>query len=417
MDLKVPYGARSQALSIPDESFLGILEAQPRPAAVEENALERAVSHPLGQEPLVDFAAPGDPVLVLVNDATRPTPTAAMLSSLWDIIGGWDLDFLVATGTHKAPSGEELSRIFGDLWERVRSKVSIHDASDESGLVETGRTDAGTHVRLNRRVVDASKILVVSSVEAHYFAGYTGGRKILLPGVAGRETIEQNHRLAMLPEAQALRLEGNPVHRDMDQVIDMLGGGRIFAVLAVQDGEHAIRYVAAGDMREAFQAAAREVDGMVSVPFRERADIVLAVAEPPLDCNLYQAQKSIENGHLALKEGGILILASACAQGTGSTAFLGIMEEKGNPVRVLEDSESDYRLGYHKAARLARAASEADLWSVTGVEDEVATTAFLKPQKDLQTALNKALEARPGGKVWVLRDAGATVPRQIRPDR
>lgn len=413
MELKIPYGDGVVELSIPDRNFLGTLEAQTQPAAAGEEALLRAVSIPLGRDPLADFAGDGDRVLVLVNDATRPTPTAALLSGLWDIIGGWDLQVLVATGTHASPSEEECVRIFGDLWRELSPKVHFHDAGAAADLVEVGVTAAGTRVKLNRMVTEAERILVLGSVEAHYFAGFTGGRKILLPGVAGRDAIEQNHRLAMRPEAQALRLEGNPVHEDMDQVIDMLGDREIFAALAVQDCEHNIHSVAAGDLREAFHSAARTVEGMVSAPFGERADIVLAVAEPPLDCNLYQAQKSIENGRLALREGGILILASACAQGTGNTAFLGIMEEKGNPIRVLEDSQKDYRLGYHKAARLALAASEADLWAVTGVEDEVATTAFLQPQPGLQAAIDQALARHPEGTIWLLRDAGATVPRQI----
>lgn len=413
MDLEITYAGGSVPLSIPDERLLGMLEPPARAEAATGGELERAVAAPLGRPPLGGFAAAGEAVLVLVNDATRPTPTASMLSALWDTIGDWDLSFLVATGTHADPSRDDCRRIFGGHWDAIRHRVFFHDAGDSGGLTRVGTTAAGTRVSLNKLALRADRILVLGSVESHYFAGYTGGRKIFLPGIAGRDAIEQNHRLAMSPEARALRLDGNPVHTDMDQVLDMLPGSDIFALLVVQDRQHRVCAAAAGDIRQAFAAAASVVDEVASVPFTEKADIVVAVAEPPLDCNFYQAQKSIENGRLALREGGILILVSACGEGTGSTAFLGIMEEQGSPLRVLEGSESDYRLGYHKAARLARAATESEIWAVTGVEDKVATTAFMQPRGDVQSALDGALRARPGGKVWILSDAGATVPRQI----
>ncbi len=411
MDVEVTYGGERQSVTIPDGRFLGVLQAPVAGSTGDGHELERALASPLGKRPLAEFAAAGEPVLVLVNDATRPTPTAAILSDIRGTIADWDITFLVATGTHGNPGEEECRHIFGDRWDELRGRVRFHDAGDASRLTEVGVTTGGTRVYLNSQVAAARKLLVLGSVEAHYFAGYTGGRKILLPGVAGRDSIEQNHRLAMEPQARALRLKGNPVHEDMDQVIDMLPGCELFAVQVVLDRGHRLCFAAAGDIREAFTAATRVVDETVSVPFSEKADIVLAVAEPPLDCNFYQAQKSIENGRLALKQDGILILASACGRGTGSTAFLGIMEEKGNPQRVLAEAESGYRLGYHKAARLARAALEAELWAVTGVEDEVATTAFMRPRPDIQAALDEALAARPGGKVLVLMDAGATVPR------
>ena len=413
MDVEITYGGEAISISVPGQGFLGELRA---PAAgktgVGDNLL-MATSEPLGMGPLHEFAREGEPVLVLVNDATRPTPTAGMLSRIWEQIGGWDLSFLVATGTHRDPSEAECRRIFGDLWQQVKAGVHIHDAQDADGLVPVGSTSAGTEVRFNRVVAEAEKILVISSVEAHYFAGYTGGRKIFLPGVAGRDTIAQNHRLAMKPEARALALKDNPVHRDMDEALDLLDGKSIFSVLAVLDREHNIHHAVAGDIREAFSSAARTVDQVVTVPFREKADIVVAVAAPPLDRDLYQAQKSVENGQLALKGGGILILVSACSDGVGSEAFMRVLSGKDSPAEVLARLDEDYCFGYHKAARLAGSCSRHEIWAVTGVDDSLVETAFMKPFTDIQGALDAALEAKEGGNVWILHDAGATVPRPV----
>lgn len=410
MSVTVPYGDKVMDITIPEDRLLGVLKAGSPEPGDEAGLLREAVASPLGSGALSSFAAAGDRVLVLVNDATRPTPTARMLEAFKGEMAGWDLSFLVATGSHRAPTEEECRGIFGGLWDQSREKVVIHDARDASRLCRVGRTSAGTEVILNRLAVEASKILVLSSVEAHYFAGYTGGRKIMLPGIAALKTIEQNHRLAMSPLAQALSLEGNPVHRDMDEALGFMSGTAIFAVLAVMDREQKICSVAAGDIRAAFDAAAVNVNELFAVPVPEKADIVAAVASPPLDIDFYQAQKVVENGKLVLKQGGILIVISPCRAGVGNDAFLEVMRGAGSPRDVLEKVQNGYRLGYHKAARLAEVATWADIWAVTGVDDAIVETAFMKPFPDVQSALDAAFEARPAGKAWVLLDAASTVP-------
>jgi nickel-dependent lactate racemase len=355
-------------------------------------------------------------VLVIVNDATRPTPTAVLLEAVWEEICSWDLTFLVATGTHRAPSGEELRHIFGKFWGRVKERVWIHDARDDAGLLYVGKTSAGTEVFLNRMAVEAGKILVLGSIETHYFAGYTGGRKIVLPGISGFRTIEQNHRLAMDLRAQALVLRDNPVHLDMDEALDFLAGDPhrdVFAILAVLDREHRLYSVDAGDIRQAFLQAASRVDELFSVPAFSKADIVIAVATPPLDIDFYQTQKAVENGKRLLNDGGILLVISACRTGVGNEAFLNLMREAPSPEAVLEKAQRDYHLGYHKAARLAQVATCSEMWSVVGVADEVPRAAFMRPFAEVTSAVKAALEARPQGKVWVLMDAGDTVPRLI----
>lgn len=395
---------------IPEDRLLGVLKAGLPEPGDEVELLREAIASPLGSGALSSFAGASDRVLVLVNDATRPTPTALMLETLWDEIGDWDLGFLIATGNHRDPSEEEQWTIFGKLWQEIKGRVRVHDARDDAGLVRVGRTSGGTDVYINRLAAAAEKILVLSSVEPHFFAGYTGGRKIILPGIAGFKTIEQNHFHALSPQARALALDGNPVHRDMDEALGMVTGKDIFTLMTVMDRERRACFAAAGDIRQAFAACALKVDELFAVPVSEQADIVLAVASHPLDIDFYQAQKVVENGRLALKEGGILIVVSACRTGVGNDAFLKIMKEASSPHEVIDRVHSDYRLGYHKAARLAEVASRADVWAVTGVDDSIVETAFMKPFADIQAAVEAALAARPSGRVWVLMDAGSTVP-------
>ncbi len=415
MAVLIPYGDRRVELEIPGDRLLGVLAARPARGGNAAEMIREAAAAPVAGPPLPAFAEPAEPVLVLVNDATRPTPTAAMLEALWPEISSWDLSFLVATGTHRAPSEEEMRRIFGGLWEEVRGSVRVHDARDAARLVPVGRTAAGTEVRLDQKAMEAERLLVLSSVEAHYFAGYTGGRKIVLPGISGFDTIEQNHRLAMDERAQALWLEGNPVHEDMDEALGfLLEGRRLFSVLTVLDPAHQIAAVAAGEVRTAFLKAAAAVDGLFSVPIAEKADIVVAVNTPPLDIDFYQAQKAVENGRLALRNGGILIIVSACRTGIGNDAFLKLMRSAGTPEEVIRKAREDYHLGFHKAARLAEVAACARIWAVVGVNDETVRSAFMEPFPDIQSAVTEALAKRPQGRVWVLMDAGVTVPRPVK---
>ncbi|MHB1003571.1 MAG: nickel-dependent lactate racemase family protein [Thermoleophilia bacterium] len=412
MQLAVPYGDAGETVTIPDERLLGVLTAESAPAGDEAALLRHSVAAPVsGGEALDAFVGPGESLLVLVNDATRPTPTARMLETLWDTISAADLGFLVATGTHRPPTDAELEHIFGRRWPALRSRVAVHDARDQGQLTRTGRTSLGNDILLNRRVAQANRILVLSSVETHYFAGYTGGRKIILPGVAGFATIERNHRLAMESGTCSLALDGNPVHQEMEEALATVSAD-IFAVLTVLDRDHRIHAACSGDIGEAFRAATAAVDRLYSVPAPGSADIVIAVATHPLDLDFYQAQKAIENGKLILRDGGILILVSACRDGIGNDAFMGIMIEAGSPGRVAELARSGYRLGYHKAARLAELAERAEMWAVVGVGDDVARAAFMRPFATVQQALDEALETRPGAEIIVLMDAGTTVPRQ-----
>lgn len=411
--MKVPYGGGEEQVSIPDDRFLGVLAAALADAGDEQELLQAALSAPLSAGPLHAFAAAGERVLVLVNDATRPTPTAGMLKTIWDDINAWDLGFLIATGTHRSPSEEECRGIFGSLWEEVRGRVSVHDARNEGSLVLVGTTSGGTEVYINRLAAEAGKILVLSSVEPHYFAGYTGGRKIFLPGVSGYKTIEQNHYHALSVGARALAIGGNPVSRDMDEALKSLDGKDIFSLMAVMDRERRVCHAAAGDLGLAFSSCAKKVDELYAVEVSEQADIVLAVATPPLDIDFYQAQKVVENGKLALREGGILIVVSACSAGVGNDAFLKVMEEAQSPEAVIEKARNDYRLGYHKAARLAEVETWAEIWAVTGIDDRIVRSAFMRPFPGIQGAVEAALNARPSGKMWVLMDAGVTVPDYV----
>jgi nickel-dependent lactate racemase len=412
MNIRVPYGLQDHlTVMVDDDRVLGQVHPHQLPAVDEQTVLERSLREPLGAPPLERFLRDARDVLVLVNDATRPTPTAKVLETIVPFLEGVPFRFLVAAGSHREPTGEEIRQIFGDFGERFGDLIEIHRARQRREMVVIGTTSRGTEVAINRRVLEADRIIVMSSVEPHYFAGFTGGRKSFLPGVASFETIEQNHSLALQREAQTLALEGNPVHEDMIEAIAPLREKNIFAIMTIVDRQGGLQDCAAGDLQECFSAAVEKAQKVFVVPIPHKADVVVTVASFPTDVNLYQSQKALENGKLALKEDGILILVSSCRGGIGDDTFARLLSRSANPRETLQQIQKGYRLGYQKAAKIAEICLWAQIWAVTELPDAQLEPLFFKTFDNLQTALDQAFAVlEPKARVLFLMEGSLTVP-------
>ncbi len=412
--MRVPYGTGTVAVDIPDANVAAVVRPKRVPATDEKQTLRRAFDDPAGGPPLDTFLAGVARLVVIVNDATRPTPTAKVLQLIHPLVTGVpDVRLVVATGAHRAPTDDQLGGILGSTRGFYDERLVVHDARHPAHVVSVGVTSRDNEVLLNRVVAGASDILIVGSVEPHYFAGYTGGRKSILPGVAGFETIERNHGFAMDPASLPGALDGNPVHEDMADAVSLLHDQRIFTIMTVLDAEHRVCAAAAGDIEEAFAAAVREARAVFEIPVERKADVVVAVATSPLDADLYQSHKALEHGRLALREGGVLILVSECGHGVGERAYVDVLERTLSPREALLALEEGYRFGNHKVAHIADLASRFDLWAMTGLGDSpVLESIFMTPFDTLQQALDAALE-REGqdAQVLFLMDAGVTVPR------
>ena len=409
MSITVPYGGSTVTVTVPEQNLVGVFGPRRVAPADEDAVIARALREPSGPLSLGGFLAGASPVVV-VNDHTRMTPTAKVLAHLGRALEDRSPTFVVATGVHRAPTEDELRVILGAWYDRHRTRAFVHDARDESALVRVGTTSRGTEVRLDRRVVEAERLLVIGSVEPHYFAGFTGGRKALLPGVAAYGSVEQNHALAMSPGSRALALAGNPVHEDMAEAAAMLARVPTFAVMTVLDHDNRIHAATAGDLEGSFEEAARVAADLNSVRVPCAADVVVAVASSPLDMDLYQSQKAVEHARMALAKGGTLVLVSACDQGIGPSAFVEII----HAVRAGSDpgrgAAGGHMLGRHKAAGLMDLMRHADLWAVTRLPDDVLEGIGARPFRSLQAALDAALARSPGARVLFLMAASTTVP-------
>lgn len=410
MIVDIKYGKDDiQKTEIPDENLIGIFYPKDVACGSPDDVINGSIDDPIGYDSLDEFLDGGEDIVFIVNDGTRPTPTAKVLDALSKRMDLRKARYIIATGNHRDMTPEEYDFVFGKHYEALKDRIICHNAK-ESECVYLGNSKNGTPMEVNRVAVDSDRLVIITSVEPHYFAGYTGGRKSFLPGVASFRTIEANHMLAMRPEAQALTLEGNPVHEDMMDALEQIKGKKIFSIQIVMDRHQNIYRCASGDLNEAFRTAVGWAEEVFCVPIPEKADVVISVAPYPMDVDLYQSQKALDNGKWALKEGGKIVMVSKCREGIGHETFLQQLSSSKDPKVVLENLNKEYKLGYHKAAKMAEIATWADIWAVTGLDKKLMSDANITPFDTVDDAVKEALRENKDAKMIILMDGSVTIP-------
>jgi len=442
MKIDIPYLDKTLHLEFPDENLIVIAEPNelhvteteekilhdalvvPYPERIQQNMVsgcsEKNSDEKTGKS-IEDFLNGANKILIIVNDGTRPTPTASMLGVLLPAIekaAPDNLTILIATGAHRAPTEDEYLQILGsEFYKKLRPLCIAHDSKCKNDMVNLGFTKNRTPIFLNKLIFEADRIIVTGSVEPHYFAGFTGGRKAFLPGVASFESIEANHKLALSPCACSLALEGNPVHEDMMEVLKLINVP-VFSLMTVLDKEQKIAAAFCGNLIEAFYAAVETAKKIFCVSVPVKADIVISVAKFPMDIDLYQSQKAIDNGALVLKDGGILILVSSCRDGIGDTAYANLLASAASPLEAIDCIKKSYKLGYHKAAKIAEVAARAVIAAVSQIDSGTLKSLFIEKESSLQEALDNALSSIknkgitvPG--IIILPDGCVTVPEAV----
>ncbi len=415
MRLEIPYGKdEAQTLLVPERNFVAALLPNDVHSGFEHevDAIQQGIDAPIESEHLEQFLEGAENVVVIVNDGTRPTPTARVLDVLQTKMRLDSVRYLIATGAHRAPTEEELHNIFGEHLNKLRGKVHSHDSRKDK-MVLLGRSKNGTDMWVNDIAVQADRLIIITSVEPHYFAGYTGGRKSFLPGVASYQTIEQNHRMAMRPEARVLALQGNPVHEDMMDALKVIRDKRIFSIQVVLDRHQRVFRVASGDLNSSFKLATEWANEVYCVKIPSRADIVISVAQYPMDVDLYQSQKLLDNAKLALKPGGTMIFVSKCREGIGDEVFYKQLARSKDPDQVLRNLAAEYELGYHKAAKIAEVQRWAKVFGVTSLANESLERINIRPFDHVQKALDAALGDKPDASVLVIFEGSVLVPRVV----
>lgn len=358
MKVSLPYGDSAFDLRLPDGVKV-VGKTYPRPVPDPSEAVRTSLESPVGSAPLKEILPGQGRICVLISDVTRGGSTGLVLSVVLDYmdrqgIEAERVEIVLAMGMHRGHSREELERHLGhDIVSRYR--VLEHDARDADSVVELGYTPAGTHCLFNERVVDSSLIIGIGTVSFHYFAGFGGSRKLVLPGVAYEETIVSNHRLSLMEDpgeglsegCRAGNLEGNPVHEDMIAGAGLLDQP-VFMINTVfgQNGE--LVFINSGEMIRSHVSATGWYREKYTLSIERNYGVVIASAGgSPKDINLLQAHKALRYASEAVDQGGLLLAAAACPEGIGSESYLDAFRNGRD--RVPEVISRDYTLNSQAA--------------------------------------------------------------------
>jgi nickel-dependent lactate racemase len=327
MRIKLDYGRTGLEVDLPDDRVVGPLAIRPAPPLAEpEQAIAEALAHPIGTPPLAEIARGRRNACILVCDITRPVPNRLILPPLLRTleeqgIARENILILIATGLHRPNEGAELEELVGpEITARYRIENHHGKVTEEHDFL--GMTPKGVPVWLDSRYVRADLKITTGLIEPHLMAGYSGGRKVICPGIAGLETVKVWHgpRFLLHPRADCGIVEGNPVHEENTRIALMAGCD--FIVNVCLDGQRRITWVGAGHMIQAWEEGVRFVEKVVKVPVTAPLDMVVtSCAGYPLDTTWYQAIKGLTGALPIVKPGGTIILAASLSEGLGSPEF------------------------------------------------------------------------------------------------
>lgn len=413
MKLSFGFGAGTQEVEVPEKNLLGVLHANDVPRGLTGEAeVRRALAEPIGSPRLGELVKPGEKVAIVTSDLTRPMPTYQVMPALLDElyaagVKADDITLVFALGSHRRQTDEERKRLAG---ERAWSEIACVD-SDPEDCVHMGTTAAGTPVDITRIVAEADRRICLGNIEYHYFAGYSGGVKAIMPGVSTRAAIQSNHSKMVLPEARAGALDDNPLRMDIEEAGAICGVDFILNVV-LSEHKEILRAVAGHPVR-AHRAGCAFLDTLYLKELPRAADIVLvSQGGAPKDLNLYQTQKALDNARHAVRPGGVIILIGSCREGLGERVFEEWMTTSPSPAAMIERIGRDFQLGGHKAAAIAITLEKAQVWLVSELEPDFVRSIFLTPQPSVQEALDAAFdELGSDATVLAMPYGGSTLPR------
>ena len=412
MKLEFGYGNGVQTVEVPEGNLLDVLMSNPVTHERRgEEAVRYALANPIGAPLLRNVVEKGKKIAIVTSDISRPLPSYDVLPSVLDELyaGGVkpeDITVVLALGSHRKHTEEEKRKLVG---ERCYQEVKCVD-SDVNDCVHMGVTKAGTPVDITRAVAEADVRVCLGNIEFHYFAGYSGGAKAIMPGVSTPAAIQQNHRMMVSADACAGKLEGNPVRADIEEAGEICGIDYI--VNAVLDEHKHIVYAVAGDVTEAHRVGCAYLDKMYRKKLPQQADIVLvSQGGAPKDANLYQVQKALDNAKHAVRDGGTVILMGACPEGLGSKTFERWLTTAPSAHSMVEEIGRNFELGGHKAAAIGMVLDRAQVDLISEMDDDFVRSIFFNPQPSAQAAFDAAMEKYgSNASVIAMPYGGATLP-------
>ncbi|MGD8520583.1 MAG: nickel-dependent lactate racemase [Desulfobacterales bacterium] len=416
MQIDLPYGSETIGVRLPDHSEVLTLEEC---SAVSDlrTEIRRALDNPIGCAPIRELARGRSDAVIIINDTTRPTPSDLMLEALLaDLakagIRETDVTVIIACGNHRPNTREEIRRMVGD---DLASRLEIinHDCNDTENLVAADTTDTGIPVWVNAIVARAAFKIATGLIAPHHTAGYSGGRKSIIPGVAGLETLKRHHSFPVRPYEPAFgKLKGNPFHEEAVVIARRIGVDFILNV--VQSGSGTISMVVAGELEAAHEHGVSFCETSWDLKVPQRYDTVIVTPGGyPRDIDLHQSQKAMSSAEMVIEKGGVIVLIAECRDGVGKYAQW--LKQAQAPEEVIERFKKEGFTADHssKAFMCARALARHEVViACSGISEKELAQMFFTPAASPQAAIDTALDRiGPDARVLVLPNAVNCVPR------
>lgn len=418
--ISVPYGETAQEAFISDDIELQVIDVDvPKVNISEERLIKEAMDNPIGSDRVENLVTKNDQVVIVVNDHTRPGPTRTIVKEVINRLksaGVMDdhIKFIVATGSHRKTTEEEISQIIGSEY-KSRFEVVVHDCMDKENIVYIGNTTSDVPIYVNKLVAQCTFCITTGLISPHHTAGYSGGRKSIVPGVAGIDTLKIHHSLPIRPFEPSMGfIYGNPFHEVALEAAKKLNVK--FMVNAVQDPHKQNIAFVAGEIEQAHAKGVEICKKVSRVEISGLADIVIASPGGyPRDCNLYQAQKALSVAEPLGKPNCTYILVANAEEGIGEGVFRKWLVEAKIPQEVIERFKREgYSVGSNKAFMYARAMTKGRVIIVTeNIKEKDLNEMMLEWAPNLQTAIDKTCCEKAPEKIIVLPRAVNIIPHVL----
>lgn len=399
-DIKIPYGHEELQFNIEAERFLGCMFSKLedyKPLKTEVELVRESLENPIGTERLCELAKGKKKIVIIASDHTRPVPSKIiaplMLKEIRKDNPGAEITFLISTGCHRDTTKEELISKFGD--EIVQNeKIVIHDCDDESMLVNLGKLPSGGDLIINRLAAEADLLVAEGFIEPHFFAGFSGGRKSVLPGIASRKTVIYNHNAQFIahPYARTGYIENNPIHEDM--IYAAKKAKLAFICNVVVNSKKKVICAVSGDVDQAHKVGREFLAGQCQVE-KNPADIVITSnGGYPLDQNIYQAVKGMTAAEATIKEGGVIIMAAKSNDGHGGNVFYETLKNGKDLQRLMKDflmtPPDETKIDQWQSQIFVRILMKASVVYISDAPDEMVRDLHMIPAHSLEEAVEIA---------------------------
>jgi nickel-dependent lactate racemase len=415
MRYELDYGRSKLNFTLPDSIKPTVIHAGVREKLRDPLGRTReTLKNPVGTPPLLDMLRAKKPknVVIVVNDITRPTPYDILFPPLLEVLAeagirDEQITLLIALGIHDPHTDKQNLEVYGEEIVR-RFKIINHDGTDQANLVKLGTFKSGYDFIVNRMVVEADFLIALGVVMPHYFAGFSGGRKSILPGLTSKETVEKNHARMVELMDYLPPIDENPVSNEMIEAARQVGLDFILNVVTNPAKE--VVFVAGGEVHGAWRRAVEVSASMYETYFDSYVDVSIACASGhPRDINVYQAQKGLDHADRITRPGGTIIMAADCPESWGEHIFEEWIRRRWEPAKVMREVKANFVLGAHKAFAYAKVAAEKEIYWISSLTADETSLIWAKKANSVQEAVDAALAKHGPASSWAYLPEGSLV--------